>query len=204
MATTTKNNHAADRERIRQRIRTLEAERKEIEENTVERRLSRIHSAVMAAHEELRQLDNAESRIRHDSAKNKSQLERDCEAQIAANNTLERAVVIELGGLLPTRYLRADALEFFEKSYKEALSTYEKALAPFRARNDYQKPGGRILALKADADKLQAEHDHEKKYCVAGQRVFELREQRAKLQEQLNEMRLAREQAALKAAGFVD
>lgn len=97
--------------------------------------------------------------------------------------------------MVPERYVRADALEYFAGDLKKRRADLEANKASLKP-NQWQGP-----RAAATFDELQAaEHRWAAvtmPICVAGQRLFAIREEKQKLSEQRDALRLEREEKAL-------
>ena len=180
---------------IRQDLRNLAEGRTAIIEQSTARKLERLAKEEADLREMLASLERVESRAKHSIPP--SAEETDLWTQIRRLSDEEASILRQK--MVPERYVRADALEHFVGDLKQRREQLE---ADSKGMKFNQSHGPRVVA-KFD-DIAREEHTFStvtKPLCLSGQRLFEIRQQKAELSEQRDELRTAREEKALANVG---
>ena len=118
-------------------------------------------------------LGRQESTVR--SKSKPSSKEQKLSAAIVDSMTQERFLITELGGILPQKFVRADAMLHFHADLAAKKKDVDKALLPFR-NSETATPGPRLLALQQELEIMQTEWKGKtQKACKVGEKIFKLR-----------------------------
>ena len=183
------------KEKILEQLRNLvEARTATIEQSTA-RKLERFNKEEAELRELLASIERVESTAKHSIPP--SAEENELWTQIRRLSDEEASILRQRG--VPERYVRADALEYFAGDLKQRREQLE---ASSQGMKFNQTHGPRVVQKFNDL--AREEHTFAtatKPLCIAGQRIFAIREEKRKLSEQRDALRLAREEKALANVG---
>jgi len=161
------------REKIKNELAKLAAERENIVEASTDRQLEGITLRERELQWALSDVGHQESTVR--SKSKPSSKEQKLSAAIVDSMTQERFLITELGGILPQKFVRADAMLHFHADLAAKKKDVDKALLPFR-NSETATPGPRLLALQQELEIMQTEWKGKtQKACKVGEKIFKLR-----------------------------
>lgn len=106
----------------------------------------------------------------------------------------EQEILKQFRGILPDRYIRADALEHFQGKLKTARDTLEAGRSRLREHQSMSaRSRGEWSQLEAD----ERAFPRTKRMCLGGQKIHAIREQRRELTERRDALTAAREEEIL-------
>ena len=151
----------------------LAAAREQIVEQSTEKKLERLTLRERELQWEMSEVNRQESTVR--SKSKPSSKEQKLSAAIVDSMTQERFLITELGGILPQKFVRADAMLHFHADLAAKKKDVDKALLPFR-NSETATPGPRLLALQQELEIMQTEWKGKtQKACKVGENIFKLR-----------------------------
>ena len=178
-------------EAIRQELRNLAEGREAILSQSTARKLERLDTEMTRLQAELGEVERVENSAKH--AIQPSAEENELWTQIRRLSDEEASILRQRG--VPERFVRADALEHFAEALKQRRTSLEASSGGLKSN---QKHGPRTLA---EFNALQAEEQTFLKtiapVCRDGQRLAAIRQQKLKMSEQRDTLRLEREEKAL-------
>jgi len=177
----------------------LAAAREQIVEQSTEKQLERLTLRERELQWEMSEVNRQESTVR--SKSKPSSKEQKLSAAIVDSITQERFLMTDLGGILPQKFVRADATSHFHADLAGKKKVLDKALSPFR-NSDTATPGPRIRAMEQDVEEMEKTWDRTQTACEVGQKIFTLRQERRRMQTELDGLRQQREEEAVLAAGI--
>jgi len=183
------------KEKILEQLRNLVEARTAIIEQSTARKLERLNKEEAELRELLSSIERVESTAKHSIPP--SAEESELWTQIRRLSDEEASILRQRG--VPERYVRADALEHFTGDLKQRREQLE---ASSQGMKFNQTHGPRVVQKFNDL--AREEHTFAtatKPLCIAGQRIFAIREEKRKLSEQRDALRLAREEKALANVG---
>lgn len=176
---------------LQKQLAGLRDVREQIIAASTAKKLERVDSESARLRAELAEAERIENSAKHSIPP--SAEENDAWTQIRRLSDEEASILRHK--MVPERYVRADALSFFAGDLKQRRADLEANKASLKP-NQWQGP-----RAAATFDELQAaEHRWAAvtmPICVAGQRLFAIREEKQKLSEQRDALRLEREEKAL-------
>ena len=183
------------KDKIRKQLRNLAEARQAIIAQSTATKLEKLSTEESNLRAALADLEREESRAKHSIPPSAD--ENELWTQI--RRLSDEAASIQRQRMVPERYVREDALEYFAGDLRQRREALESDSAGLKFN---QTHGPRVVA-KFD-DIAREEHTFAtvtKPICLAGQRLFEIREEKRKLSEQRDALRLAREEKALASVG---
>lgn len=159
----------------------LEAEKQKIIEDTPEARLRRNRAALEQCGRDRIDLERELNALvrstplpaRHAEVVEALKLAHDRERGLLADTVMGHSRGV------PTRFIRIDAVEFYEKQLEEAKAKAAELREKYYGPN--HAPGPRVLEEIRDLETVVREWPETKRACELGQRLAEIREERAKL-----------------------
>jgi len=180
---------------LKKQLAGLRDVREQIIAASTAKKLQRVEAEEASIREMLASLERVESTAKHSIPP--SAEESELWTQIRRLSDEEASILRQRG--VPERYVRADALEHFTGDLKQRREQLE---ASSQGMKFNQTHGPRVVQKFNDL--AREEHTFAtatKPLCIAGQRIFAIREEKRKLSEQRDALRLAREEKALANVG---
>ena len=179
------------REKIREQLEALKAKRLEIIENSTAKKLERLAAEEADLRESLQSIERVESRAKNSIPP--SAEENDLWTEIRRLSDEEASILRQK--MVPERYVRPDALEHFSGELKRRREELEASSSGLKYN---QTHGPRVVAK---FEELQRdEHSFTtaiKPVCIAGQRLFQIREKKQELSARRDALKTEREAKAL-------
>ena len=179
-------------DRIREQLRDIQIRREQIiEEITRKNELERLQTEELELRAALESLERVESRARHaiPPSAEESALWKEIRElmETQAGILRERPV--------PEKYIRPDAVEFILGDFKERRAKLQEWYKSLRGN---QSAGPRYIAEKNALDQEEENFNARlKPLCLAGVRLFEIKQKIETLSAKRNELKAAREAAGL-------
>ena len=184
---------ASKLEALRQRLKALAEARESIISESTAKKLERLALEESQLRETLESMERVESRAKHSIPP--SAEEGELWKEIRRLSDEEAGILHQ--HRVPEKYIRADAVEHFAGDLKQRREEQEAGSQGMKANQNH---GPRIMAKFDElASDEQTFLTKLKPLCLVGVRLFEIRQQKAELSAQRDELKAAREAAGLAA-----
>jgi len=173
---TTAKQAAAARKRIEAEHERLQAEHEQILDQSTESRLEKNRQARMKALADLQELSRAEALLASKAGEPPEVPE--LRERNKALMALQRSLLFDGSGdrgVMPSKYIRADALEHFGQLVEDARRRKAELLARFEGHQHDVRMGPRSSAELKECDAIIAEWPKTERLCRCGSELHEIR-----------------------------
>lgn len=178
-------------ERIREQLRDIQIRREQIIAESTKAKLTALEQEERELRAALESLERVESSARH--AIPPSDAEKALWREIRELMETQAGILRERP--VPEKYVRPDAVEFIMGDFKERRAKLQEWYSSLRGN---QTAGPRYVAEKNALDQEEENFNSRlKPLCLAGVRLFEIRQKIEKLSDKREKLKAAREAAGL-------